>query len=136
VIRRPKPAELRAALWAVRAHRSVRRQLSRRPLDRVVLSHPRRIPARGRAGAIAVLARLRSTCLTRALVVQAWDAAHDASRDLVIGVTSPGEGFAAHAWLEGDRAVAGRDYAELLRLPARSCVDGSTSPLALEATSR
>ena len=136
-MRRPKPAEVRAALWAIGAHRAVRRQLATGPIDRVVLSHPRRIPAPGRAGATAVLARLCSTCLTRALVLQTWDAAHDAPRDLVIGVTAPHEGFAAHAWLDGDRPAVSRHYSELLRLPpARSLGGRPRSPAALDATDR
>jgi hypothetical protein len=44
-------------------------------------------------------------------VLQAWDAAHGRSRDLVIGITGP-DGFRAHAWLDGDPTPAA-DEAEL-----------------------
>jgi hypothetical protein len=49
-------------------------------------------------------------------VLQRWLAAHGAACDVVIGVTAPGGGFAAHAWLDGEEH--GRKYAELTRLPA------------------
>ena len=36
-------------------------------------------------------------------------------RELVIGVTSPRNGFRAHAWLEGDPPCHSEGYDELLR---------------------
>jgi hypothetical protein len=76
---------------------------------------PPSLPEGAARGVFAVLRRTSPTCLERALVLQRWQAAHGASRDVVIGVTAPAAGFAAHAWLEGDED--GREYAELARLP-------------------
>jgi hypothetical protein len=44
----------------------------------------------------------RLNCLESALVRQAWAAAQGEHRRLILGVTSPSDGFEAHAWLEGD----------------------------------
>jgi hypothetical protein len=60
--------------------------------------------------------RTSPTCLERALVLQRWLAAHGSPYDVVIGVTAPADGFAAHAWLDGEDDA--RAYAELTRLPA------------------
>jgi hypothetical protein len=54
----------------------------------------------------------------RSLVLQRWHAAHGSRRDLVIGVTTPGDGFAAHAWLDGEPAHQTAAFVELTRLPA------------------
>ena len=50
----------------------------------------------------AVLRRRGDTCLVRAIVAQTWEAAHGRRRDVIIGVTAPGE-FRAHAWLDDER---------------------------------
>lgn len=63
-----------------------------------------------------MLRRTSPTCLERALVLQRWLAEQGSPRDVVIGVTAPSDGFAAHAWLEGEEH--GHDYTELTRLPA------------------
>jgi len=55
----------------------------------------------------------------RALVLQTWHAAQGQPRDLVIGVTPPGEDFKAHAWLDGDPPCEHEGFIELLRRPAR-----------------
>ena len=60
---------------------------------------------------------MNATCLERATVLQAWDAAHDRPRELIIGVTSPRKGFRAHAWLEGDPPCHEEGFTELLRRP-------------------
>lgn len=57
------------------------------------------------------LRRRRESCLVNAIVLQAWEAAHGRTRDLVIGTTGP-NGFRAHAWLEGD-PIPTADAAEL-----------------------
>jgi hypothetical protein len=49
-------------------------------------------------------------------VLQRWLPRTVSARDVVIGVTAPTDGFAAHAWLDGEEP--GRKYAELTRLPA------------------
>jgi len=68
---------------------------------------------------MAVFVRRPYTCLVRAAVRQAWDAAHGRRRDLIIGVRSPGADFQAHAWLDGDPPCHEDGFTELLRRPAR-----------------
>ena len=47
---------------------------------------------------------------------QRWLAAAGVPAELVVGVTSPRDGFRAHAWLPGDRVPPG--FTELTRYPA------------------
>jgi hypothetical protein len=68
----------------------------------------------------AVLRRRGESCLVRSIVLQAWYAAHGEPRDLIVGVTEPGGGFAAHAWLEGEAPHGSEPFDELLRRPAIS----------------
>lgn len=67
---------------------------------------------------LAVVRRRPSTCLEKALVLQRWEAAHDAGADVVIGVVGPRDGFRAHAWLETMPEGQPAAFQELLRLPA------------------
>lgn len=57
-----------------------------------------------RAIVSAVLRLMGATCLVRSAVLQRWDADHGHPRSLLIGVTRRDQIFAAHAWLEGERA--------------------------------
>ncbi len=61
-----------------------------------------------------MLRRRGESCLVKAIVLQAWQAAHGRRRDLIVGVTDPA-GFEAHAWLEGDprHTDAGVDTSQL-----------------------
>lgn len=65
-----------------------------------------------------MLRRAPATCLERALVLQAWLAAHGDRRDVVIGVAAPASGFAAHAWVDRERDPSSAGFDELTRLPA------------------
>lgn len=111
---------MRAALWTVRAVRTAKRQLGDgddyRALD---IPPPPSLPQSAARGVGAVLRRSRATCLVEASVRQRWLAAHGEPRDLVIGVKPPAEGFAAHAWLEGDPESSAAGFTELTRVPAR-----------------
>ncbi len=112
-------ATLRAALWALRAAHSARRQVA---AGRMLPDHLPEVPAgpaSAERGVRAVLTRRGDTCLVRAVVRQAWFASHGSERELVIGVTAPAAGFRAHAWLEGDPPCHDEIYYELLRRPAR-----------------
>jgi Transglutaminase-like superfamily len=64
----------------------------------------------------AVLRRLPSTCLERAVVLQTWRRAQGESREIVIGVR-PGDSFEAHAWVEGEGDPIAGAFHELLRVP-------------------
>ena len=92
---------IQGASWAVLALARTRRQLRRGGLDAVCLTEPPDLSPEAQAGVGAVLRRSRATCLTRALVRQRWLAARGTEHDVVIGV-SRADGFAAHAWLDGD----------------------------------
>jgi Transglutaminase-like superfamily len=95
--RLPDLGELRAAWWAHRALRDVRRRLAAGHTE--VRPVPAALPASAVRGVEAILRRRRATCLEGALVRQRWLKAHGVTRDVVIGVTAPSDGFTAHAWL-------------------------------------
>ena len=96
------PIALRGAWWAFLAVRRTRRQLRDRPVEAVRLRPPRRCSDRAERGLGAVVRRLEPSCLERALVLQCWLACRGDRRAVVIGVTAPGPGFRAHAWLDGE----------------------------------
>jgi hypothetical protein len=114
-VRRLHPANLRAAWWALRTARRTRRLLAEEGLEAALAPPaPPRLPPEAERGVRAVLRRRGESCLVRAIVRQAWEAAHGRRRDLIVGVTDPA-GFRAHAWLEGDplHADAGLDPSRL-----------------------
>lgn len=114
------PAAWRAAAWAWRVMRRLRRDLAEHGLDAVPPALPPSLPEAAWPGAASVLDRARATCLERAMVTQAWALAHGHRRDVVIGVTAPGRGFRAHAWMEGDDVCHHAGFSELTRLSRRA----------------
>ncbi len=52
---------------------------------------------------VFMLRSVRASCLEKAVLLQRFDAATGKARAVIIGVTAPGRGFRAHAWLEGER---------------------------------
>jgi Transglutaminase-like superfamily len=110
---------LRAAWWAFRAARSTERRLRRGGLDgALVLRPPPQLPAEAERGVRAVLRRSEESCLVESIVLQAWHAGQGRRRDLVVGVSPPGEQFRAHAWLAGDVPGPEGRFRELLRRSA------------------
>lgn len=110
---------LRAALWTVRALRVAKRQLRSGPVTEVRVPPP---PAVGHHSLSSVRRALRwwpATCLERAFVLQGWLAATGERRDVVIGVTAPGEMFGAHAWVDGEADPYSRSVHELMRVAGR-----------------
>jgi hypothetical protein len=95
--RPPRIYDLRAAWWAYRCLREVRRRLAAGHVD--VRLGPPALPAEAIRGVEAVLRRARPSCLEAALVRQRWLRAQGVLREVVIGVTAPKDGFTAHAWL-------------------------------------
>jgi hypothetical protein len=116
--RPPDLATLRAAWWALRAAGRARHAISSDAVAPVALPPVPRLPAHAGRGVAAVLRRSSYSCLVRANLLQAWEAAQGRRRDLIIGVTAPGPGFRAHAWLAGDPACHEGQFHELLRRPA------------------
>jgi hypothetical protein len=108
----------RAAWWAVLATRRARSVDLSAPIPPQLPPVPDVSPAAVR-GVKGSLRLARATCLTRAIVLQAWLLAQGDSRDLVIGVTRPGEQFGAHAWLDGEEACHEAGFHELARRPPR-----------------
>ncbi|MGS0683807.1 nucleotidyltransferase family protein [Nakamurella sp. GG22] len=106
-----------SACWALRMHRTARRQLRSGGVRDVGLTSPPGVRPRDRAVIAAVLRWAAATCLESAVVLQRFDAAAGRSRDVIIAVTAPGYGFRAHAWLDGDPQP---DLAlhEIVRYPA------------------
>jgi hypothetical protein len=109
---------LRAALWAVRAARRAPGSVRRAGAGAPSIPPPPRVGASGERAVQAVLSWRIYTCLERAVVRQAWEAAHGVRRELIIGVTSPSRGFSAHAWLEGDPPPDHEGFVELARWSA------------------
>jgi Transglutaminase-like superfamily len=101
----------------LRAASRARRRLRRERLDSVMRALPEvpNVPVSAERGMRAVLARRQDTCLVRAIVRQAWYAAHGEPREMVIGVTAPAPDFQAHAWLEGDPPPREEGFEELMR---------------------
>ena len=87
-------------LWAVRALWRTRRQLRSAPVADLDLPGPPIGGAGGLRTVERVLATQGASCLETALVTQRWLAAQGLGRDVLIGVSPPGEGFRAHAWLD------------------------------------
>ena len=98
----PSISELRAAKWAANALRDARRDLAAGRLADLRLRPPPQLPFSAGRGVEALLRRRRHTCLEGAIVRQHWLGAHDVHRDIVIGVSSPCEGFIAHAGWKGN----------------------------------
>lgn len=120
----------RAAWWAQRAGHRARRHLRNHSLASLVVRPPPVLPRGCRRWAVAVLRVRRDSCLVRSTVLQAWDAAHGRPRAVVIGVTAPGAGFKAHAWLDGEPAAASEGYTEVSRhLPPDAVTGARGQPL-------
>lgn len=115
----PRPADLRAATWALREHAALRRRLEAEGAAATV-SPPPSLPATAVRAVRATLRARRASCLEAAIVLQRWHASHDRPLDLVIGVSAPGPGFHAHAWLEGEDPRPLERFTEILRRPAGS----------------
>jgi hypothetical protein len=113
--RPPDLATVRAAVWAWRAVRRVRRDLRAHSLRDVRVGAPPALPEGAARGVFIVLRRLEPSCLERSLVLQRWMATHGDAREIVVGVSAPGA-FRAHAWLAGERPPEGAGFAELMRL--------------------
>jgi hypothetical protein len=105
--------------WAGRSLIDVRRNLRRSALPEVAVDPPPRLPGHAVRGVRFVLGGRESTCLQRALVLQAWHTAQGNPREVVIGVASSDGEFSAHAWLDGDSSGPTHGFQELVRLPAR-----------------
>jgi hypothetical protein len=112
-------ASLRSAAWALAALARLRRDLGAAGISGArVVAAPPDVPDRALRGVEAVLRRRHATCLERSLVLQKWYYARGIPRDVVLGVTAPGDGFAAHAWLDG-APDGGDGFHELRRLVPR-----------------
>jgi hypothetical protein len=106
----------RAAWWAVRAARQAHRQLDDGGLEHLSLGQAPTAPAGALVGVNVVLRIRHERCLVRSAVQQAWHLGQGRGYDLVIGVTSPGDDFSAHAWLEGDPSAGA--FTEIVRRAA------------------
>ena len=107
----------RAAWWGVRACARVRRRVGGPDFGSGSLPPVPPVGRHATPAVLAVLARMRASCLVRSVVLQRWFLAHGEARQLVIGVTAPGDGFRAHAWLDGESEEDHRGLVELLRRP-------------------
>jgi len=109
-------ATVRVAAWTLRNARRMVPGLHHDGIGAVAALVPAPAVAADHRSVVAGVLRLTgATCLVRSAVLQRWDADHERPRPLVIGVSRDGDGFAAHAWLEGERSGAG--FIELHRRP-------------------
>ncbi|HZR95099.1 MAG TPA: lasso peptide biosynthesis B2 protein [Gaiellaceae bacterium] len=113
--RRVDLATLCGAGWALVALHDLRRRLRSGGFAGAAVIAPPRLPAHAVRGVEALLRRRDATCLERSLVLQKWFYSRGVARDVIVGVTSPQSGFAAHAWLDGETAESG-SFHELRRL--------------------
>ncbi|MFL5884723.1 MAG: lasso peptide biosynthesis B2 protein [Thermoleophilaceae bacterium] len=113
------PAVARGVVWGVRARRCVVHALDAGNAETARVPRCGDIAEPGLKGVRLVLRIFRDRCLVDALVRQHWHRGHGSSRTLMIGVRAPAEGFAAHAWLEGDPPSSAAGFTELARRPAR-----------------
>lgn len=116
--RRPTFTDARAAVWTFRCLARCRLQLGRRDVRNVVLPSSARIGRSGGRAVLRLLRRRQNSCLSNALIVQAWRADHGDYVDVVIGVTAPTAGFTAHAWL-ADNPGGAAGHEAIHRLPPR-----------------
>ncbi len=114
---------MRAVWWAQRAARRVRRDLAAGSLDHLDVLPAPPLSSGCRRRVVAVLGLRRDNCLVRSAVLQQWDLGQGRPRDLIIGVTAPGPGFRAHAWLDGDPPAAADGLDEFTRRPPRRAGD-------------
>ncbi len=111
---------LRATLWTIRALRATKLQLASVPVTRVRVPAPPDVAPTSLSSVRRTLDRWPSTCLEQAFVLQSWLAAHGDARDVVIGVTPPGETFGAHAWVDGEADPYRDSVHELMRVAGHS----------------
>ncbi|MDQ1701979.1 MAG: hypothetical protein QOF57_1231 [Frankiaceae bacterium] len=112
------------AHWALRTTRYVHRQLPAGPLERLTVPPAPRTSGVGGRIVRLVLWGMRATCLEESLVLQRWFADNGTLYDIVIGVKSPREAFAAHAWLERPGALTQTQFREMTRVPAAAADGG------------
>lgn len=105
----------RAAWWAWREIRRLKRSLPKERIDSITVSRPPNLPNHAGRGVAAVLRRVEHTCLVKALLLQKWHESHGNPSDVIIAVTSPSAGFRAHAWLDGDPPCHDEGFEELMR---------------------
>jgi hypothetical protein len=107
---------LAGAAWAVPAVAVTKRRLARHG-TRTRAPRAPRLGQGSLRGVMAVIGRLEPTCLERSLVLQSYLRAQGVEREVVIGVRTGTDGFAAHAWLAGEEEGYGAGYEEIHRLP-------------------
>jgi hypothetical protein len=113
----PDLDDARAAQWAWRALRSVRGQLRAGAVRDVRVPGPPPVAAASARAMRLVLRWQHPSCLERSLVLQRWLVAQGVALDVVVGTAGgAGDGFIAHAWLDGEPQPEGRRYVEMLRL--------------------
>lgn len=111
---------LRGAVWAIRACRRIHSGPDARGLRAPRLPRVPQVGPDARRGIDHVLWLRGERCLVSASVGQAWLAAHDDPRDVVIGVALEGPGeLRSHAWLSGEDEK-GEGYVEIARVSPRS----------------
>jgi hypothetical protein len=122
---------LRTAAWALRARLRARRLVRRSGVaDPALLPVAPHAPIEAERAVRSVLGRTRSKCLVRSLVLQRWYTDQGQPCDVIIGVTSPQDGFRAHAWLDRPGELDGDGFTELHRIaPVIYACGDSSAPV-------
>jgi Transglutaminase-like superfamily len=116
ILRRLDVPTLRAAWWATRAMRRLRRDLRQVGLHAQV-PQPPALPEAAVRGVRGVAWLSHATCLERSLLMQRWLVAHGEAHDVLVGVGPSARDFEAHAWLEGyDPDESGAGFEVLTRV--------------------
>jgi hypothetical protein len=111
---------LRAAGWALRALRRLRRELPGAGLD-VRVGAPPTLPGASVRGVELMLRLCHATCLERSLVVQRWLLSRRQPHDVLVGVAGGAAALDAHAWIDRyDAAAHGSGYEILTRVEPRA----------------
>lgn len=108
---------LRVLSWALHARWATETQVRRTGLRDLRVPPAPRVGRQHEALVARVLGITRATCLVRVLVLQKFLLYQGIEVEVVVGATSPRDGFSAHAWLADDQPDH-RGHIELLRLDA------------------
>jgi hypothetical protein len=120
MVHRPTLHDARAGVWTFRCLTRCRRQLDRRDVRDVTLPSSEGIDPSGVRAVRRILRRRTDSCLSNALISQAWRADHGDYVDVMIGVTAPAAGFTAHAWLADAAEGASGGHEPIHRIAPKS----------------
>ncbi len=112
--------DLRAGIWTMRCLTRCRWQLKRRDVRQITFPPSGQISSDGARAVNRLLRGREDSCLSNALIAQAWRADHGDFVDVVIGVAAPDASFSAHAWLSDSAEVGAAGHEAIHRIPPKT----------------